>query len=353
MGIRIYTKERKFWAGILLAQFILFYLFSKIPWVVSFFESLFELKKNIHVRLFSWLFFSVGDIFYIFLVITILNFLIKICKKRTITLAAVRLLMLTNVFYFVYQISWGMLYFQSPLIEKLSKKDPTMEERKVLTIKYLEKCKQTRMLIKEDKNGVFKIWQMEELKSEILKRQKLLPTYINAKEVVNTASIKASFYRKLMNYSGILGYYNPFTTEAQYNSNLPSSLIPFTLAHESAHQIGYAREQEASFIGYLIGKNSKNLELRYSTEFSVLKSLLNSLAEENPEFVKWALQNYSSGMKRDRMYEKTFAKKYGGPTDDFFFYMNNLFLKSNQQEGSITYSYFIDLLVRYERKNTK
>ena len=35
----------------------------------------------------------------------------------------------------------------------------------------------------------------------------------------------------------------------------------------------------------------------------------------------------------------------------FFAFTNDLFLKTNQQEGAVTYSYFVDLLVRYERMN--
>ena len=156
-----------------------------------------------------------------------------------------------------------------------------------------------------------------------------------------------------MSYSGILGYYNPFTAEAQFNANLPSTFIPFTLSHESAHQLGFAREQEASFIGYLSGKDSKNVDLKYSTEYFVLKSLLNSLAEKDEVFVKNILKNYSAGMKRDRLAEKEFVKNHEGILDTFFGITNDLFLKTNQQEGSITYSYFVKLLVQYNRMTPK
>ena len=44
-----------------------------------------------------------------------------------------------------------------------------------------------------------------------------------------------------------------------------------------------------------------------------------------------------------------FSAQNQGLLNDFFSTANDLFLKSNQQEGSVTYSYFIDLLVRYER----
>ena len=112
--------------------------------------------------------------------------------------------------------------------------------------------------------------------------------------------------------------------------------------------MGFAREQEANFVGYLIGINSNNPELRYSTEYFTLKSLLNSIVSEDEEFVKYVLNKYSDAMKRDRLYEKRFTLKHRGIITEFFGFSNNLFLKSNQQEGSVTYSYFINLLVRYQ-----
>lgn len=243
-----------------------------------------------------------------------------------------------------------MLYFQTPIIKKLpSQKEPTVDKAKILTLKYLQKCKDTRKLTKEDKNGIFVIADLKAVQKEILYRQALLPGNISGKKAPGINSFKPSLFKNIMSYTGILGYYNPFTAESQFNSQLPNTFIPFTSAHESSHQLGFAREQEANFVGYLIGINSKNLDLRYSTEYFTLKSLLNYIADKDPDFVKNILRNYSQEMKKDRAYEKAFMMKHQGLLDDFFGFTNNLFLKSNQQEGSITYSYFIDLLLNYEK----
>lgn len=243
-----------------------------------------------------------------------------------------------------------MLYFQIPIIKKLpSQNEPTTEKAKVLALQYLTKCKETRRLVDEDKNGIFIITDINSMQKEILSQQSRLPEYISGKKASQINSFKPSLFKNVMNFTCILGYYNPFTAEAQYNAELPNTYIPFTSAHESSHQLGFAREQEANFIGYLIGVDSKNPELRYSTQYFTLKSLLNFIANEDHEFVKAALKNYSPAMKRDRAYERNFILKHQGLLDDFFGFTNNLFLKSNQQEGSITYSYFIDLLLNYEK----
>ncbi len=317
--------------------------------MISVFESFFEIQKEIHELLFSWIPFSVGDILYIFFGIFLSYFIIKCFKKKSRNESLLKILIFLNIFYFTYQIFWGMLYFQKPIISKLPETKITLEKRKNLAIKYLEKCKQTRLLVKEDESGVFVISDLKIIQKEILHQQTRLPNFISDKKANKISSFKPSIFKNVMSFTGILGYYNPFSAEAQYNSDLPSSYLPFTLAHESSHQLGFAREQEANFVGYLIGVNSSNNELRYSTEYFTLKSLLNSLVYEDEKFVEDMIKNYSDGMKRDRNFEKDFNFKHQGLLNDFFGFTNNVFLKSNQQEGSVTYSYFIDLLVHYEK----
>lgn len=343
----IYRKKR-FWAGILLAQFLLFYVASKIDFAIAFFEMFFELQKKWHQQLFASFPFSVGDVFYILVISFLIYLVIQLVKKKDRNRQWIKSLMLLNIFYLTYQVFWGMLYFQKPLRDQLPEKEIEISQMKTLTLKYLNSCKESRLLVREDVNGVFDINNLDAIKKEILQKQNKLPTFINVKKSPEINSMKPSLFKGIMSYTGILGYYNPFTAEAQYNADLPATYIPFTLSHESAHQLGYAREQEANFIGYLVGKDSKNADLKYSTQYFVLKSLLSSLSETDADFVKHVLSNFSAGMHRDRKAEKDFVKKHEGLLEVFFGYTNDLFLKSNQQEGSITYSYFIDLLLRYE-----
>ncbi|MCU7615547.1 DUF3810 domain-containing protein [Chryseobacterium sp. GMJ5] len=307
------------------------------------------MQKKFHQILFSWIPFSFGDLLYIILIAVIIHCIVTCFKKKSRHNAFIRLLIMMNIIYFSYQIFWGMLYFQNPIIDKLPKGKITLNDRKDLALHYLEKCKNSRELVKENSDGVFRIGDITSIENEILKEQNKLPAFITNKKNDHLNSFKPSLFKDVMSFTGILGYYNPFTAEAQYNSRLPSSYLPFTLAHESAHQLGFAREQEANFIGYLAGKNSGNPDLKYSTEYFVLKSLLNSIVYEDEDFVKAVLEKYSAAMKRDRAFEKRFLLEHQGWLDHFFGFTNNLFLKTNQQEGSVTYSYFVELLVKYEK----
>ncbi|SFI23024.1 DUF3810 domain-containing protein [Halpernia frigidisoli] len=341
--------KKRFWAGILLVQFFLFYILSKSENAIEFFNQLFELKKNVHQIIFSKIQFSVGDAFYILIVIFLLLIIVNLFKKKRRPKSAFALIIFCNIFYLIYQIFWGMLYFQKSLSDKLSKEDATINEAKKLSFKYLKLCIADRENVDENKQGIFVIKDLKSVKESILKEQKKLPSQFSTKKSTLINDFKPSLFRNVMSSTGILGYYNPFTAEAQFNEDLPATFLPFTLAHESSHQLGFARENEANFIGYLTGKNSGNKALKYSTDLFVLKSLLAFVADSDPAFIKFMISQFSPKMKADRQNDLDFVKKHNGFLNVVFDVSNNLFLKSNQQKGSITYSYFTVMLIKYER----
>ena len=342
-------KKKRIWAGVLLAQFFLFYMLSKSEIAISFFECFFEKQKNAHVSLFSRFTFSIGDAFYTILLLFIFIKLIHLFSKKKRNKTAFQLLILANCFYFVYQLFWGMLYFQEPVRNKLKPVAINTTLLKEFALQELKICKSLREIQNENEKGVFTILDHEKIKLEILKSQKDIPAEISSKKEIKHNAIKPSLFSFIEGYTGILGYYNPFTAEAQYNKELPNTYIPFTMAHESAHQLGFAREQEANFIAYIIGKNSDDPALKYSTHYFTLRSLLNALYLSEETFVNHVLESYSESMKHDRNHELEFREKHAGKIDEVFGFTNDLFLKSNQQEGSVTYSYFVELYIRYEK----
>lgn len=357
MKNNLFTKQlinkKRFWAALLVAQFFLFYIVSKSDVAIALLSRVFQMQKKFHQMLFAWIPFSVGDILYVLTGIFVTTIVIKLCTKKNREKSLSILLRTLNAIYFLYQIFWGFLYFEQPLLNHFdTTKDITKQQLKELTELYLNKCILTRSKVSEDQNGVFISKNHDNVVSEILNQQNTIPKFA-FKQPTNIISVKNSVFGRLMNFSGILGYYNPFTAEAQYNANLPYTNIPFTIAHEVSHQLGYAREQEANFVGYLLGINSKNADLKYSTELFVLRSLLNNLYEYEPNYVEQIIQQYSPAMKRDRDFDIKFRNEHQGWLEDFFGMTNDWFLKSNQQDGSITYSYFVELLLRYELQEQK
>ena len=76
--------------------------------------------------------------------------------------------------------------------------------------------------------------------------------------------IKPIMLSEPMSYTHITGVYTFFTGEANLNVNFPDYTLPFTAAHELAHQRGIAREDEANFIAFLVCMESDDPYIRYS-----------------------------------------------------------------------------------------
>jgi hypothetical protein len=77
-------------------------------------------------------------------------------------------------------------------------------------------------------------------------------------------SVKKAIFPKLGDYIGFLAFYQPITGEAILRSDLPILTQPYTIAHEIAHQLGYASETEANFIAFILASESDDPYFKYS-----------------------------------------------------------------------------------------
>lgn len=77
----------------------------------------------------------------------------------------------------------------------------------------------------------------------------------------------------------IMGYYFPFSMEANYNGTMYIANVPVTICHELSHVKGFIYEDDANFIGYLACISSEDAFFRYSGYLSVLDYLNNDLYE--------------------------------------------------------------------------
>lgn len=68
----------------------------------------------------------------------------------------------------------------------------------------------------------------------------------------------------------IMGYYFPFSMEANYNRQMYITNMPVTMCHELSHLKGFILEDEANFIGYLACVDAEDPLFRYSAYLSVI-----------------------------------------------------------------------------------
>lgn len=165
--------------------------------------------------------------------------------------------------------------------------------------------------------------------------------------------VKSSLWGWLGNYLGFSGYYNPFTGEAQINTEMPKFLQPFVSCHEIAHQLGYAKESEASFVGYLAAVSSKDTLFQYSAYLDVFVSAnVNLYAVDSLSAIRYRNQ-LSPAVQKDLKQWIDFNEAHKNPIEPMINWVYDKYLKGNeQQQGMMSYNQVTALLIAYY-KNQK
>ena len=167
------------------------------------------------------------------------------------------------------------------------------------------------------------------------------------------SNIKEVMLSEPMTYTHISGVYTFFTGEANLNVNFPDYVLPYTAAHEFAHQRGIAREDEANFVAFLVCMESDDHYIRYSAYLNVYEYVANALysADHTPNKLSY-MTVYASlpyGVKTDmaayakffKKYQKTVVSEVSGTVNDTFLNINGV------EEGSKSYGMVVDLAVAY------
>ncbi len=92
------------------------------------------------------------------------------------------------------------------------------------------------------------------------------------------SKVKPVMMSELMSYTHITGVYSFFTGEANINIAFPDYTIPYTAAHELAHQRGIAREDEANFVAFLVCTASDDTYIQYSGYLNMLEYVTSAYA---------------------------------------------------------------------------
>lgn len=161
---------------------------------------------------------------------------------------------------------------------------------------------------------------------------------------------KAVALSEAMTYTHISGVYTFMTGESNVNTNYPDYLMPYTMAHEMAHQRGIAREDEANFVAYLVCIGSDDDYIRYSGYANMANYLNSALSRADKDLYK---QFYSSYLpielqKEFVAYSRFFDKYRESTASNVTGAVNNAFLQSQgQQAGTKSYGLVVDLAVAY------
>ncbi|MCL2421651.1 MAG: DUF3810 domain-containing protein [Defluviitaleaceae bacterium] len=158
--------------------------------------------------------------------------------------------------------------------------------------------------------------------------------------------------RTILSHSNISGFFSPWTMEAHYNGDMPSTSIPFVINHELAHVAGQMREDEANFVAYLASRNATRVDFQYSAVYVALSYTLNALhrAVGRERYVE-LYDMLPEQMRRDFAYARAYWRNFEGQAADLATRANDTYLRLNRQEDGVqSYGRMVDLLLAYYRE---
>lgn len=347
------NNKKTILALLLIPQYFLIKLLSNFPELVEQYYSngVYPVISKIFRYTLGWLPFSFGDLIYAFTFIYILRWfyknrkrLSKDTKNWVIDVAAA-----VSIIYFAFHLFWGLNYYRLPLHKNLNlKANYTTEQLINVTKQLIEKSNKIHLQIVN--NDTLKV-NIPFSKSDILKQAPI--GYENLKQIFphlkyDPKSIKKSLFSYPLTYMGFSGYLNPLTNEAQVDALVPKYKFPTTASHEIAHQLGYAAENEANFIGYLAAINHNDIYFKYTGYTFGLRYCLNEIYRRDENIYEDLITDLNRGILKNYQEVRTFWEEHQNPAEPFFklFYSN--FLKANKQsKGMESYSYVVALITNY------
>lgn len=290
--------------------------------------------------------------FIIYRVIKLIINIITIAKYCEIVYFIRDIVVYISVGYFVFICIWGLNYHRLPFSEiaNIDIQKVSVEELTNLCESLIIEANELRDSVIEDDKGVMYI--PNGYKS-VFKR--VDNGYKMASEVYPVLGgkygrAKGVIISEAMSYAGITGIYFPFTGEANVNIDRPDLLLPATTCHEIAHQRGFAREDEANYIAYIVCKIHPDVDYKYSGTMLALIHSMNKLYEYDKDAYSKLKAKYSQGVRRDLADNNRYWKIYSGPVDRVSTKINNAYLISNlQNDGVHSYGRMVDLLIAERR----
>lgn len=250
--------------------------------------------------------------------------------------------------YVIFQICWGFNYGRNELAASLGLKGHPGDSARLQVLARDLLTQTNRFAGQSDR---MPDWTFDRMVTGAVQGFAVL-TRSSSMPALGPVSVKRSLYGSLGNYLGYSGYYNPFTGEAQVNDAVPRVLHPFVICHEMAHQLGYAREQEANLAGFLAARASSDSALRYSAYFDMFLYANGALYAFDSVAARSHLQALAPPARRDLETLRTFRIRYRNPVEEVINVFYDRYLKMNgQSEGTRSYGIVVHWLLALHRRD--
>ncbi|MEO5563181.1 MAG: DUF3810 domain-containing protein [Chitinophagaceae bacterium] len=358
---RLFGRLMKSWSWVLLIVLtILIKWASWYPgWVETYYTyGMYPVIAYVQRLLFGWIPISIGDLFYAFLILIVIYKafrFFKIIFKRQFNRQYLTAGLQQSIFFFLFvyvcfNLLWGLNYNRKGISAQLGLqvKKYSLEELTTLTFTLQNRLNEYATRVTEQQRDSFNnkkrlFHESSEAYAYASKQYSFLE--------YTPVSIKPSIYSYLGNYLGFQGYYNPFSGEAQANTTVPRFLEPFVTAHEIAHQLGYAKENEANFVAFLACRYSPSPVLKYSLYFDMYNYAIGEVNRRDTAIARAFQRNLHPQAIKDIREWRDFYRRYRNPIEPVVMWAYGHYLKANNQPGGKqTYNEVVAWLIAYYKK---
>ncbi len=345
-------------AALLALSLILILTAGRNPWLVERFysEGLYRLVRNLVPLVLNTMPFSVGDLLYMLLSVWLLVYAARLIvglvngRFAYAGVLALNLLITAEALVISFYLLWGLNYFRPSAAVRLQLTDSVFSKAELLEV--------TGLLI----DSVNRIRQELPVSALTTDNETLLQHSLEAVRKLAGSSndfrpirpkVKVSLISVPVSYLGTAGYFNPFTSEAQINGIMPVWLKPLTACHEMAHQMGFGREDEANFVGFLAAKDSREPLVKYSAYYMAAgEFLFDVMLRDSVAFLQLR-SRISAPVLRDYENDREFWLSYRGAAGQVSSIFYNNYLKlNNQPEGLRTYNRMVGLTLAWYKKTS-
>jgi hypothetical protein len=270
--------------------------------------------------------------------------------------AGLRFLWILAIAAWLFMLLHGFNYARQPVAQSfdLPVRQRSADEVAEMTLWVAEQAATARLGCLLDDNGVFRLQQNQ---AETLALASIGYDAASAHWPLlkgARARPKGVLLSHYWSYTGISGLYMPLLVEANVNVDQPGHAIPATVNHELAHTIGFAREDEAGFVGFLAGVANPSPDYVYSTYADALVHLLNSLVRVDPARYQAVTREIPETLWRDLAAAHDYWQTFEGPVRETSTQVNDAFLKSNlQADGVYSYGRMVDLLLAWYEQQVR
>jgi hypothetical protein len=353
------VRRKITWIGVVLLAAAI-RVFSYYPSAVEkyYARGLYPVIARLQRMVFGWIPFSIGDVLYLAAILVLIYRMVRLIRqlirgeaeKGWFLHLLRRAVFVFLWIYVLFNGLWGLNYDRLGIADQL--------QLEVKPYSTAELYQLTEILVGQlnvlDSNGRIHRAELSHMRTL---RDGAIGAYDSLalrdpQFAYRSPSVKPSLFSYPGLYIGFAGYYNPFTGEAQVNTIDPLFAQPYTTCHEMGHQLGYAKENEANFIGFLAARSSPDPVFRYSVYLDLFLYAVRELYARDSVQARSFRDSLGPGVRADLRELQRFNRKYANPLEPVIWRLYGRYLRANRQpHGIVTYSDVMAWLIAYGRKN--